>query len=210
MKNTLLLFILLSNLCFAQSYEKAKNLLDRVSGQMKSKENIRFGFSYVLENKKEQIRQEMEGNVTLSGDRYILNFLEAEQLFDGEKIYTIVPENEEITISTPEEDDDVSVNPSKLLTFYEKGYGYEWDIQQRVMGKKIQFIKLLPIDDTTEINYLLLGIDTERLEVYRLIQVGSNGTMTTLTLNNQEANIVLPSDYFVFEQKKYPNYYINE
>lgn len=210
MKNTLLLFILLSNLCFAQSYEKAKNLLDRVSGQMKSKENIRFGFSYVLENKKEQIRQEMEGNVTLSGDRYILNFLEAEQLFDGEKIYTIVPENEEITISTPEEDDDVSVNPSKLLTFYEKGYGYEWDIQQRVMGKKIQFIKLLPIDDTTEINYLLLGIDTERLEVYRLIQVGSNGTMTTLTLNNQEGNIVLPSDYFVFDQKKYPNYYINE
>ena len=210
MKNTLLLFILLSNLCFAQSYEKAKNLLDRVSGQMKSKENIRFGFSYVLENKKEQIRQEMEGNVTLSGDRYILNFLEAEQLFDGEKIYTIVPENEEITISTPEEDDDVSVNPSKLLTFYEKGYGYEWDIQQRVMGKKIQFIKLLPIDDTTEINYLLLGIDTERLEVYRLIQVGSNGTVTTLTLNNQEANIVLPSDYFVFDQKKYPNYYINE
>lgn len=210
MKNTLLLFILLSNLCFAQSYEKAKNLLDRVSGQMKSKENIRFGFSYVLENKKEQIRQEMEGNVTLSGDRYILNFLEAEQLFDGEKIYTIVPENEEITISTPEEDDDVSVNPSKLLTFYEKGYGYELDIQQRVMGKKIQFIKLLPIDDTTEINYLLLGIDTERLEVYRLIQVGSNGTMTTLTLNNQEANIVLPSDYFVFDQKKYPNYYINE
>jgi outer membrane lipoprotein-sorting protein len=210
MKNTLLLFILLSNLCFAQSYEKAKNLLDRVSGQMKSKENIRFGFSYVLENKKEQIRQEMEGNVTLSGDRYILNFLEAEQLFDGEKIYTIVPENEEITISTPEEDDDVSVNPSKLLIFYEKGYGYEWDIQQRVMGKKIQFIKLLPIDDTTEINYLLLGIDTERLEVYRLIQVGSNGTMTTLTLNNQEANIVLPSDYFVFDQKKFPNYYINE
>jgi outer membrane lipoprotein-sorting protein len=210
MKNTLLLFILLSNLCFAQSYEKAKNLLDLVSGQMKSKENIRFGFSYVLENKKEQIRQEMEGNVTLSGDRYILNFLEAEQLFDGAKIYTIVPENEEITISTPEEDDDVSVNPSKLLIFYEKGYGYEWDIQQRVMGKKIQFIKLLPIDDTTEINYLLLGIDTERLEVYRLIQVGSNGTMTTLTLNNQEANIVLPSDYFVFDQKRFPNYYINE
>lgn len=210
MKKKLFLLLLLSNLCFGQSYEQAKNLLDQVSTQMKTKENIRFGFSYVLENKKEQIRQEMEGNVTLSGDRYILNFLEAEQLFDGIKIYTIVPENEEITISTPEDEDDVGVNPSKLLTFYEKGYGYEWDIQQSVMGKNIQFIKLLPIDDTIEINYLLLGIDTERLQVYRLIQVGSNGTMTTLTLNNQEANIVLPSDYFVFDQKKYPNYYINE
>jgi len=210
MKNTLILFLLLSNLCFAQSYEQAKNLLDRVSAQMKSKENIRFGFSYVLENKKEQIRQEMEGNVTLSGDRYSLNFLEAEQLYDGNKIYTIVPENEEITISDPEDEDDVSVNPSKLLSFYESGYGYEWDIQQRVMGKKIQFIKLLPIDDTSEVSYLLLGIDVDRLEVYRLIEVGANGTMTTLTLNNQETNIVLPADYFVFDQNKYPNYYINE
>ena len=87
---------------------------------MKSHENIRFDFSYVLENKKEQIRQEMEGNVTLAGDRYQLNFLDAIQLFDGDKIYTIVPENEEITITYPEDEEDVSVNPSKLLSFYER------------------------------------------------------------------------------------------
>jgi outer membrane lipoprotein-sorting protein len=210
MKNSLLLLLFLTNLCFAQGYDQAKNLLNQVSVQIKSKENIRFAFSYVLENKKEQIRQEMEGDVTLSGDRYKLNFLAAEQLFDGTKIYTIVPENEEITISVPEDEDDVSVNPSKLLSFYEKGYGYEWDIQQRVMGKNIQFIKLLPIENSSEVDYLLLGIDIDRLEVYRLIQVGANGTMTTLTLNNQESNIILPTDYFVFDQNKYPNYYINE
>ena len=210
MKNSLLLLLFLTNLCFAQRYDQAKNLLNQVSVQIKSKENIRFAFSYVLENKKEQIRQEMEGDVTLSGDRYKLNFLAAEQLFDGTKIYTIVPENEEITISVPEDEDDVSVNPSKLLSFYEKGYGYEWDIQQRVMGKNIQFIKLLPIENSSEVDYLLLGIDIDRLEVYRLIEVGANGTMTTLTLNNQESNIILPTDYFVFDQNKYPNYYINE
>ena len=210
MKNSLLILLFLTNLCFAQGYDQAKNLLNQVSVQIKSKENIRFAFSYVLENKKEQIRQEMEGDVTLSGDRYKLNFLAAEQLFDGTKIYTIVPENEEITISVPEDEDDVSVNPSKLLSFYEKGYGYEWDIQQRVMGKNIQFIKLLPIENSSEVDYLLLGIDIDRLEVYRLIQVGANGTMTTLTLNNQESNIILPTDYFVFDQNKYPNYYINE
>ena len=111
---------------------------------MKKKDNIRFDFSYVLENKKEQIRQEMEANVTLAGDQYKLSFLDAIQLFDGTKTYTIVPENEEITISFPEDEEDVNMNPSKLLSFYEEGYGYEWDIQQRVMGRNIQFIKLLP------------------------------------------------------------------
>lgn len=210
MKKTTLFLVLCSSLTFAQGYEQAKNLLDRVSKEMKSKKNIRFDFNYVLENKKELIRQEMEGNVTLAGDQYKLSFLEAIQLFDGTKTYTIVPENEEITISYPEEEEDVSISPSKLLSFYEEGYGYEWDIQQRVMGRNIQFIKLLPTETSEEVKYLLLGIDVDRLQVYRLIEVGLNQTLTTLTLNNQEFNIALPEDYFEFNAAEYPNYYINE
>lgn len=210
MKKTLLFLVLCSSMTFAQGYEQAKNLLDRVSKEMKSKKNIRFDFTYVLENKKEQIRQEMEGNVTLAGDQYKLSFLEAIQLFDGTKTYTIVPENEEITISYPEEEEDVSISPSKLLSFYEEGYGYEWDIQQRVMGRNIQFIKLLPTETSEEVKYLLLGVDVDRLQVYRLIEVGLNQTLTTLTLKSQEFNIALPEDYFEFNAAEYPNYYINE
>lgn len=202
--------MLYSSLTFAQGYEQAKNLLDRVSKEMKSKTNIRFDFDYVLENKKEQIRQEMEGNVTLAGDQYKLTFLDAIQLFDGTKTYTIVPENEEITISSPEEEEEVSISPTKLLSFYEEGYGYEWDIQQRVMGRNIQYIKLLPTATSEEVKYLLLGIDVDRLQVYRLIEVGLNRTLTTLTLKSQEFNIALPEDYFEFNPAEYPNYYINE
>ena len=210
MKKTFLFLVFCSSMAFAQGYEIAKNLLDRVSKEMKSKKNIRFDFTYVLENKKEQIRQEMEGNVTLAGDQYKLSFLEAIQLFDGTKTYTIVPENEEITISYQEEEEDVSISPSKLLSFYEEGYGYEWDIQQRVMGRNIQFIKLLPTETSEEVKYLLLGVDVDRLQVYRLIEVGLNQTLTTLTLKSQEFNIALPEDYFEFNAAEYPNYYINE
>ena len=210
MKKITLFLVLCSSLSFAQGYEQAKNLLDLVSKEMKSKKNIRFDFNYVLENKKEQIRQEMEGDVTLAGDRYKLSFLEAIQLFDGTKTYTIVPENEEVTISYPEEEEEVSISPSKLLSFYEEGYGYEWDIQQRVMGRNIQFIKLLPTETSEEVKYLLLGIDVDRLQVYRLIEVGLNQTLTTLTLKGQEFNIALPEDYFEFNAAEYPNYYINE
>ena len=210
MKKIPLFLILYSSLTFAQGYEQAKNLLDRVSKEMKSKTNIRFDFDYVLENKKEQIRQEMEGNVTLAGDQYKLTFLDAIQLFDGTKTYTIVPENEEITISYPEEEEEVSISPTKLLSFYEEGYGYEWDIQQRVMGRNIQYIKLLPTATSEEVKYLLLGIDVDRLQVYRLIEVGLNRTLTTLTLKSQEFNIALPEDYFEFNPEEYPNYYINE
>ncbi len=201
---------LFQNNAFGQGMEQAKGLLEQVSTSMRSKKNIRFSFSYVLENKKEQIRQELEGDVTLSGNQYKVNFLDAIQLFDGMKIYTIVPENEEITISLPEDEDDLSVNPSELLTFYEKGYGYEWDIEQRVAERTIQFVKLIPTPTNEEVDYLLLGIDTRRMQVYRVIEIGKNNTRTTLTLSNQEYNVQLPTDFFDFNAKEYPNYYIND
>ena len=34
--------------------------------------------------------------------------------------YTIIPENEEITISDPEDEPEFGINPSELLTIYKK------------------------------------------------------------------------------------------
>ena len=206
-------FILLLLGCYtvalAQGPEQAKYLLNQVSVEIKKQKNLRLEFQYVLENKEEQIKQETEGKVTLAGDQYKLNFLDVIQLFDGKKTYTIVPENEEITVSIPEEGEAISVNPSKLLSFYEEGYDYHWDISQRVMGRNIQFVKLIPSEENEDIQYLLLGIDVDKNSIYRLIEIGNNKTTTTLTIINQEENISLPEDYFEFNSSEYPNFYIN-
>ena len=206
-------FILLLLGCYtvalAQGPEQAKYLLNQVSVEIKKQKNLRLEFQYVLENKEEQIKQETEGKVTLAGDQYKLEFLEVIQLFDGKKTYTIVPENEEVTVSIPDEGEAISVNPSKLLSFYEKGYDYHWDINQRVVGRNIQFVKLIPSEENEDIQYLLLGIDVAKNSIYRLIEIGNNKTTTTLTIINQEENISLPEDYFEFNSSEYPNFYIN-
>ena len=203
------LLLVSSTLLFAQGPEQAKYLLNQVSAETKKQKNLRFEFQYVLENKEEDTRQETEGKVTLAGDQYKLEFLEVIQLFDGDKIYTIVPENKEITVSDPEENEAISVNPSQLLNFYEEGYGYEWDIRQKVMGSNIQFVKLIPTEENVDVQYLLLGIDIAKNSIYKLIEIGNNKTSTTLTIKNQEENISLPPDFFEFNSAEFPNYYIN-
>ena len=206
-----LLFMFLSGTAVkAQTTEAAKKLLDQVSAKIASFKTMQFDFVYVLENRQENIKQETEGSVTVSGDRYKLNFLGAEQLFDGQKTYTIVPENEEITISTVEEEDDFGINPSKLLYFYKEGYAFQWDIKQNVIGRNIQFIKLIPIEENKEVKYLLLGIDTRLKTIYRLIEIGANETRTTLTISNFTPNIKLAANYFTFDATQYPDFYINQ
>ena len=205
----ILIFVLLSLSLNAQSPEAAKKLLDEVSKTIASFDNLSFDFTYVLENRQENIRQETNGFATISGNLYKVNFLGNEQLFDGEKTYTIVPENEEVTISSPEEGDDFGINPSELLVFYKSGYAYQWDIKQNVLGLPIQFIKLIPNQENKDLKYLLLGVDMNRKTIYRLIEIASSETRTTLTLKNLKTNANLSPDFFTFDDSKYPDYYIN-
>jgi len=210
MKKKLFYFILLiTNSVYCQSSENAKKILDDVSIKISSFENISFDFTYSLNNKEEQIKQETTGNVTVSGNKYKLNYLGATQLFDGEKTYTIIPENEEITISKSDDENEVSINPSKLLTFYKSGYSYSMDIKQKHLDKSIQFIKLMPIDKNSDLKYLLLGIDMNSKDIFRLIEIGKNQTTTTLTINNQKTNMKLNNSFFSINLKNYPNYFIN-
>ncbi len=210
MKKKIFLFILLlSHPLLSQNTEAARKLLDEVSGKISSFKNMKFDFTYVLENRPENIRQETNGSVTISKDLYRINFLGFEQLFDGKMTYTIIPENEEITISDPEEESEFGINPSEILTIYKKDYAYQWDIKQNVMGTPVQFIKLIPNQEKKELKYLLLGIDMRTKLIYRLIEIGRYDTRTTLTLKNIKTNINLRDDFFLFDKNKYPDYYIN-
>ena len=193
-----------------QTSEDAKKLLDDVSSNLISFENLSFDFSYILENRPENIRQETNGSATISDNLYKIIFLGNEQIFDGEKIYTIVPENEEIMISSPEDSSDFGLlNPSELFVFYKTGYSYQWDIKQSVKGVPIQYIKLIPSEENLDIKYLLIGIDLRSKLIYKLIEIGKSGTITTLTLKNIRTNLNLSQDFFSLDTDKYPDYYIN-
>lgn len=211
MKKAVLLFATLLTLSLGQAQE-AKKLLNEVSAKVKSYENIYIDFKWNLSNEKEKVNQETRGDVTLSGNRYVLNMLGSTRIFDGTKVYTIVPEDEEVTISKLNPLDDKEITPSKLLTFYEKGYTYKMDIIQNVKGRKIQYVKLTPIDSKAEIKDILLGIDAQTKHIYKLIQTDDNGTKYTLTVNSFKTNEPLSSTLFTFDQEKYEKdgFYINK
>jgi len=194
----------------AQDSQKAKALLDEVSAKIKSYENITIEFKYALNNAKENINQESKGNVTLKGNLYHLNFMGVTKIFDGKKVYTIVPEDEEITISKFDDSDKDAVTPNKMLTFFNSGFKYSWDIVQNVKGRKIQYVKLVPISSKDQRKEILIGVDAQTKHIYNLIEIGKNGTRTTLTVNSFKTDQPLSKNHFTFTESKYPNYYINQ
>lgn len=194
----------------AQDAKKAKELLDDVTSKVKSYNNIVIDFKYSLNNPKEKINQESNGNVALQGNLYHLNFMGVTKIFDGKKVYTIVPEDEEVTQENFDANDEKAISPNKMLTFFTSGYKYAWDIPQNVKGRKIQYVKLTPINSKDTRKEILIGIDTQTKHIYNVIEVGKNGTKTTLTVNSFKTNQPLSKNHFTFTKSKYPNFYINK
>ncbi len=190
--------------------KKAKDLLDQVTAKVRSYDNIVIDFKYSLNNSKENINQDSKGNVIMKGNQFVLNFMGVTKIFDGKKSYTIVPEDEEITISKVNDKDDNAITPSKLLTFFNSGYKYNMDMLQDVKGRKIQYIKLIPTNTKDQRKEILLGIDVQTKHIYNLIEMGKKGTKTTLTVNSFKTNQPLSKNQFTFTESKYPNYYINK
>lgn len=198
------------NSIFAQNSDKAKKYLDEVATKVSTYKNISIDFKYSLKNEAENVEQSTKGDVYLKGDQYLLNLMGVTRLFNGKKIYTITPEDEEVTISNASDEEEGTITPSKMLTFYKEGYSYTWDKKLPVKGRSIQYIKLTPIDSNSEMKYVLLGIDANTKNIYNVIENGKNGAVTTLTVNSFKTNQPLSESLFTFDRSKYKDYYFNE
>ena len=213
MKKLLLLIFGFCTLGYSQDNLDAELLLNKVSDNIKSYENIYINYAYTLKNLEEDISQTNNGSFVTENDNWRFEMLGVTRIFDGDKLYSISPDDEEVTISSQDPEDETTITPNKMLYFYEDGYYFEMD-ESKLIGngqfrKKIQYVKLVPKDSEAEIKYILLGIDTEFNHIYEVIETGKNETVTTISIVDFEFNLPLDNNLFVFDKEKYKDYYMN-
>ena len=198
---------------YSQVDTDAEMLLNKVSENIKSYENIYINYTYTLNNLEEDINYTNRGSFVTENDNWRFEMLGITRIFDGNKLYSISPDDEEVTISSQDPEDETTITPNKMLYFYEEGYYFKMD-ESRFVGdsqyrKKIQYVKLIPKDTEAEIKYILLGIDTEFNQIYEVVETGKNETVTTISIVDFEFNLPLDSNLFDFDEEKYQDYYMN-
>ena len=193
---------------YSQNSVQAKKMLDEVSTKMSAYKNMYIGFSQTLSNEDAGIKEGDEppirGEINLQGEKYSLNYLGNQFIFDGNKLHII--NNDEKEVSITEGDlggEDGFIYPSKLLTFYKEGYNFSMGKLKTIKGKKVQFVDLTPIDSNSEIVKVQLGIDAKTKHIYKLVQIGGNGSTTTFTINQFKSNQAISEKLFTFDKDKY-------
>ncbi len=177
---------------------KAKNILDVVSAHYKSKNAIYFKFIYATAGKNEM------GDFYASKDKYRLKIMGSEQIFDGNKIYSINEEEQEVTISKSNGGENV-LFPMSYLEAYKKNYNIIY------VGKKNNqdIIKLTPIKNN-KIKQVLLYINFTKKQIEKVEQYTANNAKTSIIISQYKENISVSSSVFSFNKNQYKNYFITE
>ncbi len=209
MKKLLAILLLILTVSFtqAQNNPQAAKLLNQLTTKLKSYKNIQAEFKYSLVNTKAGVKSETKGKVFTEGTKFHANYMGIDDIYDGVKRYQIVHENEEVNISNHKDDDEFT--PDKIFTFYKNGYRQKMDIKQKIKGRTIQYIKLLPKNSKAPESYILLGIDLHNKNIYNVIIKEKDGSNITFEFTKFLTNQVLPAKLFRFNKEKYKDYYIN-
>jgi len=204
----LLIIILFTTqiLCYAQlsNDPDAKILLDEVSAATNAHEAIYISFEYNLNNKSENIQENTTGELTLKKNQYTLSFMGINQISDGENVWTIIEDDEEIQISEIDLDDENTLTPSNLLKMYEEGFIY----QMKERNGKLQTIELLPenVDDVDYIKITLV-IDTQLKQISKLKQFGDNQTDSEYIIKEFTPTII-DDNTFILNTSDFPDFEI--
>ncbi|PZU87223.1 MAG: outer membrane lipoprotein carrier protein LolA [Chryseobacterium sp.] len=212
MKNYLKTFLTLtfigSNLnAHSQTIDsKSKTILDDITKNYKSKKNSYFKFSYGTGSSK--VTQNQTGIFYSDNNKYKLKIMGIEQLFDGNKIYSINDEDKEITISKPD-GNQAQFSPLSYLDSYKKEYNVNYSGKKTISGIPVDIIKMTPIKNNG-LKSVTLYINSPQKKLIKLEQLSTNNDIAVITISNYKENQSLAPSVFSFDKSKYQNYLITE
>ena len=121
------------------------------------------------------------GTLAMRDQKFALEFIGIEAAYDGQTLYMYSEDTEELTLSTPTEEELIQTNPF----LYARALLPLCEYAEKAVGDKTQ-ITLTPRDQSLGINKFVLRLVTTNLLPVSAEIHESDGKVTTLRLNNPE------------------------
>ena len=162
MKYLLPIFItaFFSTTVLAQGDAKAKNVLNKVTANLKALKSLKADFKISIKGNDGRDQGSKSGSVVMKGNKYVVKISGQEIYSDSKTVWTFLKESNEVQLSSIDDDGD-AFTPSKLFTnFYDKEYAYKFITDQSgytyiglaPLKKSVQFDKIvLKISNTTNL-----------------------------------------------------------
>ena len=158
-------------------------------------------YKFIIESKLDNPILPIKGELFTRGEKYFIDTKYIDQIYDGENIFTIVHENQEIIIG----DSDIPLfnfTPHQLLNFFKEDHELDF-----ISNSKKYIIRATNLDDG--IIYLIsINSSNYSIEKIEMKDSSSNQVINTYLTLTYDYNLSVPLSLFKFDINKYKNYTI--
>ena len=128
------------------------------------------------------------GTITMRGDRFMLEMFDMEAAYDGKTLYVYSATTDELTLSTPTEQELMEANPF----LYAQALSKVCTITEQTAAPQALTITLTPNDQSAGIQRFTLRIEKETM-LPSSIEIKEGKQLTTLRLTNPTYTTDIPS-----------------
>ena len=203
-RNNLINFLLIGLFSFfsLNAQNSGIQVLEEVmNNAMKIKDaNYSFKITSEIENDLFPI----SGEIYIKKEKYFIDTEEIDQIFDGDKLYTVIHENEEVIV-TSDSNTFFNFTPKQIFIFFKDDFEIETEESQD-FSLNLTARNLIQED----LVYKII-IDSDLLSIKRIdMKNRDNLILSSFLTLSYKFNLSLPSSLFKFDKSKFKDYILIE
>jgi len=196
------LLICLFSLYSLNGQKKGIQILEEVMNNSMNIEDSNYRFIITSESQNDFFP--ISGELYIKKEKYFIDTEEIDQIYDGNKLYTIIHENEEVII-TSDSNTFFNFTPKQVFNFFKDDFEIEiietQDVSHYLIARNLVKENLV---------YRII-IDSKLLSIKRIeIRNKDDLTLSRFLTLSYKFNLSLPSSLFKFDINKFKDYIIIE
>jgi len=157
-------------------------------------------YKFIIESEIESPLLPMTGELFNKGEKYFINTKAIDQIYDGENIFTIIHENQEIIVGNV----DIlllSFTPNQIFNFFLEDYllNIKTETQRHIIEAKNK-------NDNNMIYFITINSSNYSIEKIEMKDSISDQIINTFLTLTYDYNLTVPLSLFKFDINNYDNY----
>ena len=182
--------------------DESVSILKEIQQNLKTLKTAEIKFSLHTEKEGKTINI-TKGHLWIKGDKYKLIIPSQHVYCDSINVWNYLPEQNEVTISFYDpQDEESALNPIKLISNYQKYYRSAFIREIIEKGVSIQIIDLYPLQ-ASSFHKVRLFIDKDKKEIFKTSISELDGYTYTYTFDTFLKNPKLSNQLFIFNSSQY-------
>tara|TARA_B000000477_G_C6067912_1_gene217397 strand:+ start:235 stop:864 length:630 start_codon:yes stop_codon:yes gene_type:complete len=200
-KNFIKVILFLLGFSNLLAQESAIEILQKVKDNSTLIENAKYKF--IITSEFENNLLPINGVFYIKDENYFIDTEEIDQIYDGDKFYTIIHENQEIIVSD-KDNTFFNFTPNQIFNYFLNGF--ELKIEKRLNNS---YLIIAENNQEEDIFYsIVINSANLSIEKIEMIEKKSNVRINSFLTLTYDYNLIVPLSLFKFDIAKYKNYLI--